>query len=148
SADSGPVPSRIPWSTRCSRSSPTARSSRASSPTVAERSRAERPADAAHTRHGGTVPAGTDPPCVVRAGPVPGPAGSLLGELVGVLGADGSLVGAADLRLRVAAALPVRSLDALAGLEILVDLEEVLDLQAVELGDVGQLLAAHLASVA
>ena len=44
-----------------------------------------------------------------------------------------ALVGAANLGLRFFAADPVRALDALAGLEVLVDLEEVLDFQAVEL---------------
>src|SRR5699024_3020595 len=77
----------------------------------------------------------------------PGRASEGLGELVGVLGAGRTHIGAADLRLGIAAALPVGALDALAGFQILVDLEEVLDLQAVELRDVGQLLATHLTAV-
>ena len=44
-----------------------------------------------------------------------------------------ALVGAANLGLGLFAAHPVGALDALAGLEVLVDLEEVLDFQAVEL---------------
>src|SRR5947199_8509734 len=50
-----------------------------------------------------------------------------------------------ELRLRLGPADPARALDALAGLEILVHLEEVLDLQPVELGhvvDVAQVLLA------
>src|SRR5699024_6216666 len=143
------APSRIPWSRRCSRSSPTAPPSRASSPTGAGRSGADRPATGRTQSTEGRSPRGPALRMRSRRDPGAGPAGSLLlGELVGVLGADGALVGAADLRLRVAAALPVRTLDALAGLEVLVDLEEVLDLQAVEFCDVGQLLTAHLSSVA
>src|SRR4051794_3715763 len=41
-----------------------------------------------------------------------------------------------DLGLGLVATDPVGALDRLAGLQVLVDLEEVLDLQAVELGDV------------
>ena len=44
-----------------------------------------------------------------------------------------ALVRATNLGLRLFAADPVRALDALAGLKILVDLKEMLDLQAVEL---------------
>ena len=44
-----------------------------------------------------------------------------------------ALVGAANFGLGLFAAHPVGALDALAGLEVLVDLEEVLDFQAVEL---------------
>ena len=44
-----------------------------------------------------------------------------------------ALVGAANLGLGLFATHPVGALDALAGLEVLVDLEEVLDFQAVEL---------------
>src|SRR5690606_7578793 len=90
----------------------------------------------------GRSPLGTGPRAVKDFLP-----SELLRELVRVLGADGALGGAAALRLRSAAALPVRALDALARLEVLVDLEEVLDLQAVELRDVGELLTAHLTAV-
>ena len=44
-----------------------------------------------------------------------------------------ALIGAANLGLGLFATHPVGALDALAGLEVLVDLEEVLDFQAVEL---------------
>src|SRR5689334_19218701 len=47
-----------------------------------------------------------------------------------------ALVGPLDLGLGVDTADPVGALDGLAGLQVLVDLEEVLDLQAVELRDV------------
>ena len=46
-----------------------------------------------------------------------------------------ALVGAANLGFSLFTADPVRPLDTLAGLEILVDLKEVLDFQAVELRD-------------
>src|SRR5256885_1128790 len=55
--------------------------------------------------------------------------------------------GRLDLRLGVRAPHPARALDALPRLQILVDLEEVLDLQAVELADmvdVPQMLQAGI----
>jgi hypothetical protein len=54
---------------------------------------------------------------------------------------DRALAGALDLGLRLGAAGPVRALDGLAGLQVLVDLEEVLDLQAVEVRHVVDVLA-------
>src|SRR5690606_26883595 len=58
-----------------------------------------------------------------------------------------ALVGPLDLGLGVRAAHPVGPLDRLARLQVLVDLEEVLDLQAVELRhvvDVAQVLHARV----
>src|SRR5690606_17775786 len=69
-----------------------------------------------------------------------------VGVLV-VAGVLGALEGAADLLLRLLPAHPVRALDGLAGLEVLVDLEEVLDLQAVELADVLDVRAPRRALV-
>src|SRR5690606_26937924 len=97
-------------------------------------------------------------PCRSRGGPSPGrtapgpPAavarasvgGSVLVVVAGVLGA---LDRAGDLGLGVGAAHPVGTLDRLAGLEVLVDLEEVLDLQAVEVRDVVDVLAPRGALV-
>src|SRR5699024_784845 len=59
-----------------------------------------------------------------------GEAGSVAAVVVETLAAR------LDLGFGVDAADPGCALDGLAGLEVLVDLEEVLDLQAVELGDV------------
>ena len=47
-----------------------------------------------------------------------------------------ALEGTADFFLSLFSAHPVRTFDALAGLEVLVNLEEVLDFQAVELRDI------------
>ena len=59
------------------------------------------------------------------------PAESLVLEVVP--GVDRALAGRLDLRLRGRLVDPVGALDGLAGLQILVDLEEVLDLQLLEL---------------
>src|SRR5665647_3444078 len=55
-------------------------------------------------------------------------------------GVDGALAGPHDLRLGLGATHPVSALDGLPGLEILVDLEEVLDLEPVELAHVVDVL--------
>src|SRR5580692_2179076 len=59
-----------------------------------------------------------------------------------------ALARALDLGLRGRPAGPVRALDRLAGLEVLVDLEEVLDLQPVKLGHVVDVLQVGLPRIA
>jgi tetratricopeptide (TPR) repeat protein len=59
-----------------------------------------------------------------------------------------ALARALDLGLRGRPVGPVRALDRLTGLEVLVDLEEVLDLQPVKLGDVVDVLQMRLPRVA
>jgi tetratricopeptide (TPR) repeat protein len=59
-----------------------------------------------------------------------------------------ALARALDLGLRRRPAGPVRALDRLTGLEVLVDLEEMLDLQPVKLGDVVDVLQMRLPRVA
>jgi tetratricopeptide (TPR) repeat protein len=60
---------------------------------------------------------------------------------------DEALAGALHLRLGAGAVRPVRALDGLARLQVLVDLEEVLDLQPVEFGDVVDVLQVLLPRV-
>src|SRR5665648_417355 len=74
------------------------------------------------------------------------PAESLVLEVVPRV--DRALAGRLDLRLRGGLVDPVGALDGLAGLQILVDLEEVLDLEPVELRHVVDVLAPGRALVA
>ncbi|MPN07007.1 hypothetical protein SDC9_154266 [bioreactor metagenome] len=64
-----------------------------------------------------------------------------------VVGALGAVHRGADLGLGVVAGRPGGALDRLAGLEVLVDGEEVLDLQQLELGDVLEVLQVVAAVV-
>src|SRR5699024_5603327 len=76
----------------------------------------------------------------LRGGPVP--------SVGGPAGRPGAGAGPAGPPLGLGAAVPVGARDGLAGLEVLVGLEEVLDLQAPELADVLEVLDAVLAGVA